>query len=130
MASGQPFEAFLDEHVLGPLGMDETGWSVAEPDLDRLLKQLEPVELTTGVHHRVSSGVAELGRLRQEIHAVLAGLGKTAAVAGTHPFAVWDEMVVAPGARGSFSPGSRLPARLSGSVPAVSSTFSVLLRSS
>ena len=24
------------EHVLGPLGMDETGWSVAEADLDRL----------------------------------------------------------------------------------------------
>jgi CubicO group peptidase (beta-lactamase class C family) len=36
VASGQPFEAFLDEHVLGPLGMDETGWWVDEPDLDRL----------------------------------------------------------------------------------------------
>jgi CubicO group peptidase (beta-lactamase class C family) len=36
VASGQPFEAFLDEHVLGPLGMDETAWWVDEPDLDRL----------------------------------------------------------------------------------------------
>src|SRR6185369_13047181 len=36
VASGQRFEAFLDEHVLGPLGMDETGWSVGEADLDRL----------------------------------------------------------------------------------------------
>ena len=36
VASGQPFEAFLDEHVLGPLGMDETRWWVDEPDLDRL----------------------------------------------------------------------------------------------
>lgn len=36
VASGQPFETFLDEQVLGPLGMDETGWSVAEADLGRL----------------------------------------------------------------------------------------------
>jgi CubicO group peptidase (beta-lactamase class C family) len=36
VASGQRFEAFLDEHVLGPLGMDETGWSVGEADRDRL----------------------------------------------------------------------------------------------
>jgi carboxylate-amine ligase len=57
------------------------------------------VELTTGVHERVSGGVAELVRLRREIHDVLTGLDMTAAVSGTHPFAVWDEMVVAPGAR-------------------------------
>jgi CubicO group peptidase (beta-lactamase class C family) len=36
VASGQSFESFLDEHVLGPLGMDETRWSVREDDLDRL----------------------------------------------------------------------------------------------
>jgi CubicO group peptidase (beta-lactamase class C family) len=36
VASGQRFDAYLDEHVLGPLGMDETGWSVGEADLDRL----------------------------------------------------------------------------------------------
>jgi CubicO group peptidase (beta-lactamase class C family) len=36
VAAGQPFEAFLDEHILGPLGMDETRWWVDEPDLDRL----------------------------------------------------------------------------------------------
>lgn len=36
VASGKPFATFLDDHVLGPLGMDETGWSVAEADLDRL----------------------------------------------------------------------------------------------
>jgi CubicO group peptidase (beta-lactamase class C family) len=36
VASGQPFETFLDEHVLGPLGMDETAWWVPEADLDRL----------------------------------------------------------------------------------------------
>jgi carboxylate-amine ligase len=64
------------------------------------------VELTTGVHARVGDGVAELARLRHDIHAVLAGLGMTAAVAGTHPFAVWDEMVVAPGARHQAVQGS------------------------
>jgi carboxylate-amine ligase len=57
------------------------------------------VELTTGIHASVGDGVAELGRLRHDIHEVLAGLGMTAAVAGTHPSAVWGEMVVAPGAR-------------------------------
>ena len=36
VASGQPFEEFLAEHVLRPLGMDETRWWVDEPDLDRL----------------------------------------------------------------------------------------------
>jgi carboxylate-amine ligase len=64
------------------------------------------VELTTGVHERVGGAVAELERLRHEIHDVLAGLDMTAAVAGTHPFAVWDEMVVAPGARHQAVMGS------------------------
>ena len=64
------------------------------------------VELTTRVHERVGDGMAELGRLRRELHGVLAGLDMTAAVAGTHPFAVWDEMVVAPGARHQAVMGS------------------------
>jgi carboxylate-amine ligase len=64
------------------------------------------VELTTGVHGSVAGAVAELGGLRRDIHAVLARLDMTAAVAGTHPFAVWDEMVVAPGARHQAVMGS------------------------
>lgn len=36
VVSGQPLDAFLADHVLGPLGMDETGWSVAEADHGRL----------------------------------------------------------------------------------------------
>ena len=36
VASGQPFETFLDEQVLGPLGMDETRWWVPEADVGRL----------------------------------------------------------------------------------------------
>jgi CubicO group peptidase (beta-lactamase class C family) len=34
--SGQPLDAFFAEHILGPLGMDETVWSVAPDDVDRL----------------------------------------------------------------------------------------------
>jgi carboxylate-amine ligase len=64
------------------------------------------VELTTGVHARVDQAVAELTQLRRDIAAVLDGLGLAAAVAGTHPFAVWDEMVVAPGARHQAVMGS------------------------
>ena len=36
VVSGQSLDAFFAEHILGPLGMDETVWSVDEADLDRL----------------------------------------------------------------------------------------------
>jgi len=36
VASGRPLDAFFAEEVLGPLGMDQTGFSVAPSDLDRL----------------------------------------------------------------------------------------------
>jgi carboxylate-amine ligase len=64
------------------------------------------VELTTGVHRRVDDAVADLWRLRRDIASLLEGIGLIAAVAGTHPFAVWDEMVVAPGARHQAVMGS------------------------
>jgi carboxylate-amine ligase len=64
------------------------------------------VELTTGVHRTVADAVADLERLRGEIASLLDGLELTAAVAGTHPFAVWNEMVVAPGARHQAVMGS------------------------
>ena len=64
------------------------------------------VELTTGVHSHVDGAVAELSELRRDIASVLHGLRLAAAVAGTHPFAVWDEMVVAPGARHQAVMGS------------------------
>jgi carboxylate-amine ligase len=64
------------------------------------------VELTTGIHVGVPDAVAELGHLRRDISALLDGIGLTAAVAGTHPSAVWDEMVVAPGARHQAVMGS------------------------
>lgn len=36
VVSGQSLDAFFSEHILGPLGMDETVWSVAEGDVGRL----------------------------------------------------------------------------------------------
>jgi CubicO group peptidase (beta-lactamase class C family) len=36
VASGQTLDAFFAEHILGPLGMDETSFSVAPDDVDRL----------------------------------------------------------------------------------------------
>ena len=36
VASGQSLDAYFREHILGPLGMDDTVWSVPAADLDRL----------------------------------------------------------------------------------------------
>jgi CubicO group peptidase (beta-lactamase class C family) len=36
VVSGQPLDAFFAEHILGPLEMDETAWSVGEADRERL----------------------------------------------------------------------------------------------
>jgi CubicO group peptidase (beta-lactamase class C family) len=36
VASGRSLDAFFAERILGPLGMDETGWSVDPNDVDRL----------------------------------------------------------------------------------------------
>ena len=36
VVSGQSLDAFFADHILGPLGMDDTVWSVAEADRDRL----------------------------------------------------------------------------------------------
>jgi len=52
------------------------------------------VELGTGVHTHVGSAVDQLGRLRGRLAERLGELGLTAGVAGTHPFAVWQEMQV------------------------------------
>ncbi len=52
------------------------------------------LELRTGVHEAVRHAVEDLGRLRARLSEVLDGLELTAAVAGTHPSAVWHDMAV------------------------------------
>jgi glutamate---cysteine ligase / carboxylate-amine ligase len=57
------------------------------------------LELATGPHARVADAVAELAALRAGLSATLQPMGLSAAVAGTHPLARWDETEVSPGAR-------------------------------
>jgi carboxylate-amine ligase len=57
------------------------------------------LELATRPHATVGAAVAELSGLRAELAAALAPLGLRAAVCGTHPFAQWSEVEIAPGVR-------------------------------
>jgi CubicO group peptidase (beta-lactamase class C family) len=41
-AADQPLEAFLRERIFGPLGMDDTGFSVPPEKLDRLTTAYAP----------------------------------------------------------------------------------------
>lgn len=64
------------------------------------------LELATGIHHRVADACAELGKLRAEVADTLALLDLCGAGAGTHPFAIWEEVAVGDGGRQSFVHGS------------------------
>jgi carboxylate-amine ligase len=57
------------------------------------------LELATGPHARVEDAASELASLRAGLTATLEPMGLSAAVAGTHPLARWDETEVSPGAR-------------------------------
>src|SRR6201747_495315 len=56
------------------------------------------LEIQTGVHGAIGSAVEELGALRRELDETLKPLSMRAASAGTHPFAVWQEIVISAGA--------------------------------
>lgn len=87
--------------------LDPSDWSLA-PAIDDVLAALpdelvdhvssethsSAAELRTGVHATVGGAIAELGRLRAQLSAVLDTLGLAAGAAGTHPSAVWHEMAV------------------------------------
>lgn len=57
------------------------------------------VELHTDPHHTVRETVAQLRRLRSDLHGALERLGLAAGVAGTHPTAVWSEIEITPAER-------------------------------
>lgn len=42
VVSGQPFDAYLRDHLFGPLGMDSTGFRVPEGQVDRLASNYAP----------------------------------------------------------------------------------------
>ena len=64
------------------------------------------LEIQTGVHGRIDEAIDELGTLRRELDETLKPLSMRAASAGTHPFAVWQEIVVSAGERYQFVYGS------------------------
>jgi carboxylate-amine ligase len=99
--------------------LDPRGWRLAqavEVVLPALPEALVPratsethsaaVELATGVHARAGDAVDELAALRGGLRATLEGLGLAGGVAGTHPFAVWQDMIVTPRARHQLVSGS------------------------
>lgn len=64
------------------------------------------VELRTDVHANVGTAIDEITSLRHSLAATLRTLRLRAAAAGTHPFAVWEEIVVSAGERYQFVHGS------------------------
>jgi carboxylate-amine ligase len=64
------------------------------------------VELSTGVQDTVAGAITELHELRSRLRGTLDGLGLAAAVAGTHPFTVWNETTVGRGERSQRVYGS------------------------
>ena len=108
-ASGSDFTLGVEEEVML---VDPEDWALAH-EIDRVLMALPPdlavhvsaethmsvLELATGVHPDVAGGADELRRLRAELHGALAPLALRPAGAGTHPFAVWHQIVVHSGDR-------------------------------
>jgi len=83
------------EEVLAELPAAMAGRTAAETHGSAL-------ELATEPHADVPSAAAELRRLRSGLANVLEPLGMRAAVAGTHPFTLWEDVEVSPGARYQF----------------------------
>ncbi len=63
-------------------------------------------EIQTGVSRTVGDAVGELCALRAELQRTLETLGLRAAVSGTHPFAIWQEIAISAGERYQFVYGS------------------------
>ena len=111
-----PYTVGIEEEVML---LDATSWALAHR-IDSVLPRLpragsesftaethgSALEIQTGVHGRIDSAVEELATLRGELDAVLRPLSMRAASAGTHPFAVWQEIVVSAGERYQFVYGS------------------------
>jgi len=60
------------------------------------------LEIETAPHADVAGAAGELCSLRSGLATVLEPLGMRAAVAGTHPFTLWEDVEVSPGARYQF----------------------------
>ncbi len=120
--------AWAEPHELGPytvgieeevMLLDQLTWALAHR-IDSVLPRLphgstssftaethgSALEIQTGVHSQIGEAIEELAALRGELDATLRPLSMRAASAGTHPFAVWQEIVVSAGERYQFVYGS------------------------
>ncbi|MEA2388827.1 MAG: glutamate---cysteine ligase / carboxylate-amine ligase [Thermoleophilaceae bacterium] len=107
--ASDPYTVGMEEEVML---LQPDDWALAH-DADRVMSALSPeleahatcethgsaIELNTGVHGRVGDAAAEARALRRALDSELRPLGRRAASAGTHPFAVWQDTVVSSGAR-------------------------------
>jgi carboxylate-amine ligase len=99
--------------------LDPSDWALA-PAIDRVLPALSDalaphvgaethrsaLELRSGVHRSVAAGIGELHELRRQLSTELAPLRLRAAVAGMHPFAVWQDTQISAGERYQVLHGS------------------------
>jgi glutamate---cysteine ligase / carboxylate-amine ligase len=83
------------DEVLGALPDEMQGRTAAETHGSAL-------EIATHPHHDVAGAASELCALRSGLATVVEPLGIRGAVAGTHPFARWEDVEVSPGARYQF----------------------------
>ena len=120
--------AWAEPHELGPytvgieeevMLLDAMTWALAHR-IDSVLPRLpaadanrftaethgSALEIQTGVHATIAEAIQEIGALRGELEATLHPLSMRAAGAGTHPFAVWQEIAVSAGDRYQFVYGS------------------------
>jgi carboxylate-amine ligase len=111
-----PYTVGIEEEVML---LDQLTWALAHR-IDSVLPRLphsrvgsftaethgSALEIQTGVHNHIAGAISELAELRAELDATLQPLSMRAAVAGTHPFAVWQEIVVSAGERYQFVYGS------------------------
>jgi len=105
----EPYTLGVEEEVML---LDPRDWCLAQRIADVLAALPEgmrtyvgaethasAVELQTDPHGTVRETVAQLHRLRTDLHAALAGIDLAAGVAGTHPTAVWSETEITPAER-------------------------------
>jgi glutamate---cysteine ligase / carboxylate-amine ligase len=115
-ARATPYTVGIEEETML---LDPVGWKLSQTCTD-VLAELPPelaarataethgsaLELATGVHRTIGSAAEELCDLRIGLAEALALRGLAVASAGTHPFAVWSDVVVSPGERYQFLYGS------------------------
>jgi carboxylate-amine ligase len=111
-AAEAPWTVGIEEEVML---LEPNGWNLtsrSEEVLAALPEDMLPrtaaethgsaLELATEPHADVPAAIDELRRLRSGLATVLDPLGIRGAVAGTHPFTLWEDVEVSPGARYQF----------------------------